>query len=850
LLKIKNIFKQKFNLFKQKINNVSLVSVKQSLNKNSFIKTVILHRYYDYAHRYNIEQTTEKLFEWIYYFIILYIYNFYNFITMPFFLFLNYLKKFNYLIKLILLSLMLLYFYNNFEIDFSFFFIMYNKQYFIYFTLIYIILCLIIQYKNSIKKIEFMFYEYDNKDLIISLIIWVLLARFLLVKIYENFWDLTDMLDNNNASGLRLIFFPIMVSFFISLVIFMINKFDSYIKYYSKREKLTKYERIIYPTGKKLSNEKKTILFFILSLNIYLISFYLTKYFYTKIYINLEISLVLVQIYFWLIIFLYLLIPRFYKTLIQISKEYRLIGNQWIKFLPIFSIIFYLVIFYIQKFYYHNFNDLIIKFNFLSLTILLLLIITIIFLIFIPSYFLKIFKFISFFITTLIYFLSLFFWINFDRTTPKFQFIIDISSSNFLGLDIILGLDGISLFFILLTTLISPLLVLISWDINKNVKSLNIILLLTELLIILTFTSLDLFIFYISFESILIPLFLSIIIWGSRRRKIKAAKMLFIYTLISSIFFLIALFTLYLEIGSTNFFSILNYCNTGLSFNKQCFLWLLLFLAFAIKIPLYPLHTWLPEAHVEAPTFGSVILASLLLKTGGYGIYRFVLPLFPEANIYFNPLIFMLALMGVFYGAFASIRQIDMKRIIAYLSVSHMNLCVLGQFSETLEGLIGGLLLMVAHGLIAAGFFISVGFLYERYHTRLIYYYGGLVRIMPVFAISLFIFVLANMNMPGTSNFIGELLILTSIGYKSFTICLIAAIGSAVGALCTIWFWNRLMFGELKIQYFDKFTDINRREFAIIFPLLIFNFFIGIFSNEIIDTCYSSVYFLYTFLLF
>jgi len=455
-------------------------------------------------------------------------------------------------------------------------------------------------------------------------------------------------------------------------------------------------------------------------------------------------------------------------------------------------------------------------------------------------------RFSSFVITSFTYFLSLFLWVFFDRSTPKFQYICNLGNMYFLNTDIIFGIDGISLFFVILTTLITPILILSSWYLTNNVKLLIINILLSSIFTLLTFTALDLFLFFIVFEGLLIPLYVSILFWGSSERKIKAANMLFFYTLLSSFVFTLAIFTVYLEVGSTNFFAILNYSISGFSIEKQKFLWFLLFTAFAIKIPLYPLHTWLPEAHVEAPTFGSVILASLLLKTGGYGLFRFVLPMFPYANTYFTPIVYCLSVIGVIYAALAAIRQLDIKRTVAYLSVSHMNFCVLGQFSENIDGLIGSLLLMIAHGIIAAGFFISVGILYKRYHTRLISYYGGLTRIMPVFALLFFILTLGNMNMPGTSNFVGELLILIGVGQKSLVITLFAAIGSAIGALCTIWLWSKSMFGDIKEQYFRKFSDLSRKEFFSLIPLIVFNFIIGIWTNEFIDTFYASICFLLT----
>ena len=519
--------------------------------------------------------------------------------------------------------------------------------------------------------------------------------------------------------------------------------------------------------------------------------------------------------------------------------------------------------YYLKNYKYSIFNSFVIFcliINFINIEIIKLLtnplfliifltIINFILILLIPKELKNLLRSITIFFSTLTYSISLFLWILFDRSTPKFQFIFNLGKLNFLNTDIIFAIDGISLFFILLTTLIGPLLLLVSWYINTEVKLLMISIVLSELFTILTFSALDLFLFFFVFEGLLIPLFISILFWGSGERRIKASIMLFLYTILSSLVFMIAIFTIYLEVGSTNFLAILNYAQAGFSFEKQTFLWTLLFIAFAVKIPLYPLHTWLPEAHVEAPTFGSVILASLLLKTGGYGLFRFVIPIFPEANIYYTPIAYCLALIGVIYAAFSAIRQLDIKRIVAYLSVSHMNFCVLGQFSENLEGIIGSMLLMIAHGIIAAGFFISIGILYKRYHTRLITYFGGLTRVMPIFATILFILTLGNMNMPGTSNFVGELLILIGVGNKSLIITLLAAIGSAVGALCTIWLWSKTMFGEINSNYFQKFSDLSRKEFFSLFPLIIINFIIGIFTNELIDTLYCSIYFLYSFLI-
>jgi proton-translocating NADH-quinone oxidoreductase chain M len=847
--------KPKIPLFITKIKNTTFISVKHNIYKyihgSQFARNVRLQRDMVFEEP-DWRHTTATTLEWVINWTMTYTLQFYFYITKPLSIIIKYINS-NIILRSLVLTAIILYFAHNFLqnifiylLNFSFLKHFFVESFMSLFIITSIIVFFFLLKQENIQQIiNFYLKEAKFIQMFIGILFWGVILRFSITQAYNHYLDI-----NAKMSVIHFIFFPIVTLLLIALFISALKKINYMRKQPLNLENVSKFEKIMYIN--KVEHPIKAVFYFILwGIALYITTFYLHSYFYTYILSSTGgTAYNALMFYSWTFLVCIFLTPRLLKYFIEIGALLTVRSKyESVKYLTFFTLLLYITVHYVHKFYYFTFYFNTLSFNFLTFVIFILLIFTIILFTFIPSAFTNIFKTISFAITSLIYFLSLFYWINFDRSTPKFQYIIELCSQKLLGLDIIFGIDGISLFFILLTTLISPLLILIVWDLNKNTKLLSIVLLLTELLTLLTFMALDLFIFYVAFESILIPLFISILIWGSRRRKIKAAKMLFIYTLISSILFLIALFTFYVELGSTNFFSLLLYSNQALSLNKQYFLWCLLFIAFAIKVPLYPLHTWLPEAHVEAPTFGSVILASLLLKTGGYGIFRFVLPFFPEANIFFSPLVFMLALLGVIYGALASIRQIDMKRIIAYLSVSHMNLCVLGQFSETLEGLIGSLLLMAAHGLIAAGFFISVGFLYERYHSRLIYYYGGLARYMPIFATNLFIFVLANMNMPGTSNFVGELLILISVGYKGFILCLLAAIGSAIGALCTIWFWNRLMFGEIKLNYLGKFEDINRREVAIFMPLTIFNFAIGIFTNEFVDTCYNSIYFLYTFLL-
>ncbi len=436
-------------------------------------------------------------------------------------------------------------------------------------------------------------------------------------------------------------------------------------------------------------------------------------------------------------------------------------------------------------------------------------------------------KAISLFIGCIVFIFSCWLLRNFDSNLYSFQYLFSYNAgSELLNITFLFGLDNISILFFVLSSFLVLLCILFIWN-EKNFKEYAIALLSIELFLLLIFSVLDLFLFYVFFEAILIPMFLLIGIWGSRERKTRASYLFFFYTLCGSIMLLIGILYIYRITGTLNIEYILPF---KFSFKEQQILWICFFLSFASKIPMFPFHIWLPEAHVEAPTVGSVLLAGILLKLGVYGFIRFSITLFPEASLFFSPLVYLLSIIGVLYASMSAIRQTDLKRIIAYSSIAHMNLVTIGIFSFNVLGIEGAILQSVSHGFVSGGMFLLIGVLYDRYHSRFLYYYGGLVHMMPIYAIFLLIFTLANIAIPGTSSFVGEFLILAGIFKTNIVTSILSALGVILCGAYSLWLYNRIIFGNLKTEYTVKFKDMELREFIVLIPLFILIFFMGIYS--------------------
>jgi len=417
-------------------------------------------------------------------------------------------------------------------------------------------------------------------------------------------------------------------------------------------------------------------------------------------------------------------------------------------------------------------------------------------------------------------------FVNFEKTVVDFSEIVSVFSSSSI-FSYSFGLDGLSTSFLFLSCLLIFLCILFIWD-EAKFKEYAINLLLIGLFLALIFTVEDLLLFYVFFEAILIPMYLVIGIWGSRERKIRAVYLFFFYTLWGSLLTLVGILYIYSQTGSLNFEYLSSY---PFSLTEQLFLWAAFFLSFASKIPMFPVHIWLPEAHVEAPTVGSVLLAGILLKLGVYGFIRYNLTLFFDASVYFSPLVYFLCIVGVIYASLSALRQTDLKRIIAYSSIAHMNLVVLGIFSFNVSGLEGSIIQSISHGFVSGGMFLLIGILYNRYHTRFLHYYGGIVHFMPIFSGLFLIFTMANIALPGTSSFIGEFLLLLGIYKENTLTAVLSALGVILSGAYSLWLYNRVVFGNIKVNYTQLFTDINLREFVIMFSLLIFLLVLGISPN-------------------
>ena len=456
-----------------------------------------------------------------------------------------------------------------------------------------------------------------------------------------------------------------------------------------------------------------------------------------------------------------------------------------------------------------------------------------------PRYLEKLSRQISLISMWIVFNLSLLLWIFNDSTTTQIQHAKYYLVLPGMNISLFLGVDGISLFFVLLTTLLFPLCILASYQkINIHEKEYLICFLVMESMIIAIFSVLDIFFFYIFFESVLIPMFLIILIWGSRERKIRAGYLLFLYTVIGSLFMLVAILDIHSQFGTTNYLLLLS---TKFPEDYQYYVWFAFFISFAVKVPMLPFHIWLPEAHVEAPTAGSVILAGILLKLGTYGIIRFLIPLFPLATLYYTPLVYTMASVAVMYTSLTAIRQNDMKRIIAYASVAHMNLVLLGIFSLTLQGIEGAIIQSISHGFVSSALFLCVGVLYERHHSRLLEYYGGVTLVMPLFATIFLFFILANIAFPMTSSFVGEFLILAGTYDSNTFAAFLGCTGMVLGTVYSLWLYNRICYGQIKEKYIKLFSDINKREFFVFLPLILGTLIMGIYPDIFLQPMHVPV---------
>jgi len=445
--------------------------------------------------------------------------------------------------------------------------------------------------------------------------------------------------------------------------------------------------------------------------------------------------------------------------------------------------------------------------------------------------------YISIFTSIVNFFIILFVWYSIDKTTSDFQFIEEYNwISGFIKFKF--GIDGISILFILLTAFIIPICIFSCINsVKTRLKEFLIALLVLETFIIGVFCSLDLVIFYLFFEAGLIPMFLIIGIWGGPRKVYSAFKF-FLFTLLGSVLMLVAIIAIYWISGTTDITEIYQ---TGIPSEYQYLLWLAFFSSFAVKLPMWPVHTWLPDAHVEAPTAGSVVLAAILLKMGGYGFIRFSVGMFPVASEYFTPLIFSLSTIAVIYTSLIALMQKDMKKLIAYSSVAHMGYVTIGIFTFNKQGIEGSIVQMFSHGLISAALFLSVGVLYDRTHSRLIKTYGGIVNLMPKYSFLFMIFVLGTLGLPGTSGFVGEFLVLVGVFKVNYLVAILASIGVILAAAYILWLYKRVVFGKMENIQLKKIKDVNLSEAVILGVLSAAVLFFGFYPDPLFQTVNASV---------